>query len=273
VTQYDSWVLRETLHNCIAHQDYQLGGRVSITETSSTLSFVNLGSFIPGSVEEMIRSDAPPPLYRNPFLATAMVNLNMIDTIGSGIKRMFTRQRERSFPMPDYELNDPAKVIVQLTGRILDENYTQLLLSKTDLNLLEVIALDRVQKRRPLDEETFAALKARRLIEGRRPKIFVSSRIAAATNARATYIRNRAFDKQHYKNLIVSYLGKFGEATRKDVDDLLLQKLSDALNDNQKKRFITNLLQEMKVEGSILPNGTTRWAMWRMSRTRRAQKI
>jgi ATP-dependent DNA helicase RecG len=50
----------------------------------------------------MIRSDAPPEIYRNPFLALAMVNLNMIDTIGSGIKRMYTRQRERSFPMPDY---------------------------------------------------------------------------------------------------------------------------------------------------------------------------
>ena len=34
--------------------------------------------------------DAPPEVYPNRFLAEAMVNLNMIDTIGSGIKRMFT---------------------------------------------------------------------------------------------------------------------------------------------------------------------------------------
>jgi ATP-dependent DNA helicase RecG len=101
VTQYDPWVIRETLHNCIAHQDYALGGRINLVESPDTLAFTNLGSFIPGSVEEMIRSDAPPEVYRNPFLAQAMVNLNMIDTIGSGIKRMFTRQRERSFPMPD----------------------------------------------------------------------------------------------------------------------------------------------------------------------------
>lgn len=24
ITQYDAWVLRECLHNCIAHQDYRL---------------------------------------------------------------------------------------------------------------------------------------------------------------------------------------------------------------------------------------------------------
>ena len=60
----------------------------------------------------------------------------MIDTIGSGIKRMFTRQRERSFPMADYELDDPKRVLVRLTGQVLDENDTRLLLSRTDLDLM-----------------------------------------------------------------------------------------------------------------------------------------
>jgi len=62
----------------------------------------------------MIQSDVLPEVYRNPFLAQAMVNLNMIDTIGSGIKRMFTLQRQRSFPMPDYELSDPNRWLSDL---------------------------------------------------------------------------------------------------------------------------------------------------------------
>jgi ATP-dependent DNA helicase RecG len=266
VTQYDPWVMRETLHNCIAHQDYTMGGRINVVETPGTLLFTNLGSFIPGSVEEMIRSDAPPEIYRNPFLAHAMVNLNMIDTIGSGIKRMFTRQRERSFPMPDYELDDPKKVAVRLTGQVLDENYTQLLLSQTELDLMDVIALDKVQKNRPIDEESFKRLKVRKLIEGRRPNLFVSAKIAAATGDKATYIKNRAFDKQYYKDMVVEYLERFGEATRKDLDELLLEKLSDKLDPKQKRHSITNLLQEMKRAGQIMPDGTTRWAKWRMSK-------
>jgi ATP-dependent DNA helicase RecG len=266
VTQYDPWVVRETLHNCIAHQDYPMGGRINVVETPDTLLFTNLGSFIPGTVEEMILSDAPPEIYRNPFLAHAMVNLNMIDTIGSGIKRMFTRQRERSFPLPDYELDDPKKVAVRLTGQVLDENYTQLLLSQTELDLMDVIALDKVQKKRPLDEESFQRLKSRKLIEGRRPNVFVSAKIAAAIGDRAAYIKNRAFDKQHYKDMVVAYLERFGEATRADLDELLIEKLSDALDDYQKRRFIANLLQEMKKAGQVRPDGASRWARWRLTK-------
>ena len=266
VTQYDPWVMRETLHNAIAHQDYPMGGRINVVETPDTLLFTNLGSFLPGTVEEMIRSDAPPEIYRNPFLAQAMVSLNMIDTIGSGIKRMFTRQRERSFPLPDYELDDPKKVVVRLTGQVMDENYTQLLLSQTQLDLIDVIALDKVQKGRAIDEESFKRLKARKLIEGRRPKLFVSAKIAAATGDKAAYIKNRAFDKQHYKDMVVAYLEKFGEATRTELDELLVGKLSDTLDEYQKRRFISNLLQEMKKAGQLAPDGVSRWAKWRLTK-------
>jgi ATP-dependent DNA helicase RecG len=44
--------------------------------------------FIPGCVEKVVAADAPETYYRNPFLASAMVGLGMIDTIGSGIKKM-----------------------------------------------------------------------------------------------------------------------------------------------------------------------------------------
>ena len=119
---------------------------------------------------------------------------------------------------------------VRLTGQVLDENYTRLLLSQTELDLMDVIALDKVQKKRPIEEESFKRLKSRKLIEGRRPNLFVSAKIAAATGDRAAYIQNRAFDKQHYKDMVVAYLERFGEATRADLDELLLEKLSDALD-------------------------------------------
>ncbi len=65
ISQYDAWVIRESLHNCIAHQDYQSNGRVTAVEEPESLLFTNLGYFLPGSVEEVIRKDAPPEFYRN----------------------------------------------------------------------------------------------------------------------------------------------------------------------------------------------------------------
>jgi ATP-dependent DNA helicase RecG len=103
VDQFDPFIIREALNNCIAHQDYSLNGKINVIEREDgLLTFSNDGAFIPESIEQVIKSDAPESRYRNPFLANAMVNLNMIDTTGSGIKRMFGIQRQKFFPMPDY---------------------------------------------------------------------------------------------------------------------------------------------------------------------------
>src|SRR5262249_34965225 len=93
VSKYDDWVVREALDNCIAHQEYPRGGRINFVEQDDSLLFTNLGSFIPGTIERAIERDSPEEFYRNPWLAQAMVNLNMIDTIGSGVKRMFRKQK------------------------------------------------------------------------------------------------------------------------------------------------------------------------------------
>ena len=57
--QYDPWVMRELLHNCIAHQDYRLNGRINVVEQEDSLLFTNLGHFIPPSVEWVIDADSP----------------------------------------------------------------------------------------------------------------------------------------------------------------------------------------------------------------------
>lgn len=249
-----------------SHQDYTLRGRISLVETPDSLLFTNMGTFIPGSVEDMIRSDSPPAVYRNKFLADAMVNLNMIDTIGSGIKKMFMAQRQRNFPMPDFDLGKANQVSVKLTGRILDEKYTQLLMVRSELELMDVIALDKVQKQRPVGDEEFKRLKAQHLIEGRRPNLFVSAKVAAATGDKAAYIKHRGLDKTHYKALVVSFLEKFGGSKREDLDSFLREKISDALSPDQKTHRIRNLLQEMRREGTLNCDGHGSGAIWKLAK-------
>jgi ATP-dependent DNA helicase RecG len=261
ISQYDPWVIRETLHNCIAHQDYSKGGKINVVETPHALLFTNVGRFLPGTVEKAIL-DGLPEIYANRFLVDAMVNLNMIDTIGSGIRRMFTKQWERRFPMPDYDLTEPERVKVRIPGEVIDDNYTRMLLAKSDLELPDIIALDKVQKRRPVSDDEFRRLKSQRLIEGRRPNLFVSAQIAAATESKADYIKNRGFNQSHYRSMVVAYLQEFGTAERKDLDKLLLDKLSSTLSDEQKFNFITNLLQKMRREGVVRSGGPGRRGTW-----------
>ena len=262
--QYDPWVLRETLHNAIAHQDYSCSGRINVVEFEDRLVVVNMGAFLPGDVESVIRRDAPFSVYRNAFLAQAMVGLQMIDTIGSGIKRIFQAQKKRSFPMPDYDLSDPNEVKVVISNKVLDERYTRMLMARADLDLWDVIALDKVQKGKPLADDEFKSVKAKKLVEGRRPNLFVSAEVAAATDTVEDYLNKRGIDKAYCKKMVVELLDKKTEAKREDIDKLLLGKISDALNEDQKKNLVMNLLQEMKREETIRPSGTGRWTKWRL---------
>ena len=266
ITQYDPWVIRETLHNCIAHEDYAKGGKINLVETPSSLLFTNVGMFLPGTVEEVIVPDAPPEVYPNRFLAEAMVNLNMIDTIGSGIKRMFKRQRERNFPMPDYDLSEQERVKVRVIGEVIDDKYTRMLKARTDLDLLDVIALDKVQKGKPISEDEFRSLKAKKLIEGRRPNLIVSAAVAAATETVVDYLKKRGIDKAYGQKMVVELLEKQGQASRQDIDKLLLAKLSDALDDEQKRNFIKNLLQEMRRNQEVDVEGKGPAAVWKLSK-------
>ena len=267
VSQYDPWVLRETLHNAIAHQDYLQCSRIVITEEPDSLIFANHGHFLPESVEAVIRADAPAERYRNKCLADGMVALKMIDTIGSGILKMFETQRKRNFPLPDYDISRPQNVVVRIAGKIIDEKYTRMLMARSDLDIWDVMALDKVQKRKRLTEAEFKRLKHKRLIEGSRTKPIISADVATATDSKADYIKNRGLDKDHLKMFVVKYLQQFKEGSRVDFERLLLTKISDALTVEQKKNFVRNLLQEMKREGTIDTIGRKRWSRWVLSMT------
>jgi ATP-dependent DNA helicase RecG len=256
LTQYDPWVIREALHNCIAHQDYGLRGRIQVVETPDALLLTNVGGFLPGRVETVIEQDAPLEIYRNPFLAEAMVNLNMIDTQGGGIKRMFMKQRERFFPMPDYDLSQPERVMVTLRGRVLDERYTRVLMSRSGLDLSTIMLLDKVQKGVRIAAEDGKRLRAAKLVEGRYPNLIVAGSVAAATGQKAQHIRNRGFDSRYYRDLVVSLVREHQPVSREDIDRLLLDKLPEVLSREQKLSKVHNLISSLS--GKAIRNAGTR---------------
>ncbi|MFY9943680.1 MAG: RNA-binding domain-containing protein, partial [Desulfobacterales bacterium] len=239
--QYDAWVLREALHNCIAHQDYGMNAKINVVEFPDRLIFTNQGVFLPGTVESVILQDAPTEVYRNPFLAEAMVNLNMIDTQGGGIKRMFTKQAQRFFPLPDYDLHQEARVSVTIRGTILDERYTRLLMQQSDLNLSSVILLDKVQKNIRIGKEEAGRLKRAGLVEGRYPNLVVSGKVAAITGEQAQHIRKRGFDNRYYRDLLLELIREHGPVSPDVINELFMDKLPDVLTEDQKRAKIRNL--------------------------------
>lgn len=269
--QYDGWVIREALHNAVAHQDYKLGGKVNLSEFPDRLVLSNLGQFIPPSVEWMLQHQSPPEHYRNQWLIDAMIRLRMIDQVGSGIRRMFETQRERNFPLPDYEIESGSgelpRVEVRIAGQILDPRYTRLLMSRDDLLLTDIVLLDKVQKERGISREDAARLRKLQLVEGRYPNLYVSAGIASKTGSQAQHIRKRGFDNQYYRNLLEELIRVHGPIGPEVIIELFMDKLPDSLSEQQKRSKIRNLTYDLAHRAKIIENisgargAAARWAI------------
>jgi ATP-dependent DNA helicase RecG len=233
-------------------------------ETPNSILLSNVGSFIPGDVEKVIRQDAPLEIYRNPFLAEAMVNLNMIDTQGGGIKRMFQAQIKRYFPLPDYDLSAPDRVAVSVRGEVLDEKYSRLLMERADLDLWLVILLDKIQKRVQISHDDHHRLKEAGLVEGRYPNLFIASHVAKITGQEARHILERGFNKKYYIDLIVALVKEHGPISREKIDEMLVNKLPEVLSEKQKKSKVHNLLSELSRNGVIRNIGSRGQPQWQM---------
>lgn len=265
VNKYDTKVILEALNNCIAHQDYSRQARIILTEKMQLLIFENEGGFFEGSVEDYTLGTKTPNKYRNRWLADAMVNLNMIDTMGYGIHRMYEEQRKRFFPLPDYRKSTRDRVVLEIYGHSIDENYSKLLIEKKeDLSLTEVVLLDKLQKGQKISEEGAKQLKKKKIIEGRKPNYFISSSMAQITDKKADYIKNRGFKDQHYKKMVLDFIDKYGSAKKEDIDNLLLDILPEVLDIPQKENKIRNLLYAMhKKDKTIVKQGNNRNSVWK----------
>ena len=263
VLKYDPEVILEALNNCIAHQDYGMQSRIILTEKSGKLIFSSAGSFFEGQADDYTLGEKTPKKYRNKWLVEAMLNLNMIDSLGYGIHKMYKSQRQRFFPLPDYTHSTRDNVNLEIYGHSIDEKYAKLLIEKKDdLSLTEVILLDKIQKNMAINDDAAKLLKNKGLIEGRKPNYYISVKIAEMTNQKAEYTRNKGLDKEVYKVFILKLIENHSSATREEIDSLLLNQLPAFMDEKQRKKKIENILQEMKNDNLIFNAGNRGKSRW-----------
>ena len=261
--QYDDYTIREALHNCIAHQDYTLRQRINFVENPGFLYYANGGSFIPGTLENALATNGPQRFFRNACLCKAMVHFNMIDTVSRGIKKMFTEQMERRFPMPDYEIdNEKKEVAVRIYGNAINERYTKLLKDNDNLTLHDCISLDAIQKGHRIDDEIAQNLFKRGLIEGEAPHYTISLGIAKASRQLPEYTKAKGLDKARLKQLVLQLLQNAGKdgARREIIYDYIKDLLPANKSQEQQLRYLGRLLVEMNEEGTIERIGL-RWLL------------
>lgn len=84
---YPEEALREALLNALVHRDYSFSGSIIINVNDKGMEFISIGGLLPGLSPEDIRSGISQP--RNKNLAAIFHRLHLIESYGTGIRRIF----------------------------------------------------------------------------------------------------------------------------------------------------------------------------------------
>lgn len=84
---YPEEAIREALLNALVHRDYSFSGSIIINVNDSKMEFISLGGLLPGLSVEDIRIGVSQP--RNQKLAEIFHRLRLIESYGTGIRRIF----------------------------------------------------------------------------------------------------------------------------------------------------------------------------------------
>lgn len=84
---YPEEAIREALLNALVHRDYSFSGSIIINVNDNKMEFISLGGLLPGLSPEDIRIGVSQP--RNKKLAEVFHRLRLIESYGTGIRRIF----------------------------------------------------------------------------------------------------------------------------------------------------------------------------------------
>ncbi len=84
---YPSATIREALLNALAHRDYGFSGSIIVNINEKEMEIISMGGLVEGIQEEDIRNGISQS--RNKNLANLFLRLNLVESYGTGIRRIF----------------------------------------------------------------------------------------------------------------------------------------------------------------------------------------
>lgn len=89
---YPQEALREGLLNALVHRDYAFSGSIIININESQIEYISLGGLLPGLSAKDIMNGISQP--RNPKLAEVLHRLHLIESYGTGIRRIYALYKD-----------------------------------------------------------------------------------------------------------------------------------------------------------------------------------
>lgn len=264
VQRYDEYTLREAINNAVAHADYMRDETIDVLEYENDRVIIcNAGEFLPGTLAKVLTSTKPCSQYRNACLATAMVELDLIDKVGSGIRTMFHKQIERLFPVPEYILSD-GHVQVTIQGKVLDYAFAFNLFTH-HLQPAEISLLYDVFMKRRVEKEGADYLRAKGLVTGRFPHIRLASFLGEGTRDTElgqNILRRQDMSKETYIAHIRDVLQDARPRSRAEIMAAIQHHFPADFDKHSMERKMSRILHDMYKMGELTKEGDNRYAKW-----------
>lgn len=157
------------------------------------------------------------------------------------------------------ELSTTENVVLRIPGRVIDENYSKILVENSEIDLTTAVLMDKVQKGLGINDNAAKNLKKQHLIEGRKPNYFISKKVAKITHQESQYTLNKGYTDEECMEWVVKGLKDHTALGRQQINDILWTKLPAILSDEQKIRKIGNILTKLRKKRIIYLGEKKRW--------------
>ncbi|GHB73136.1 hypothetical protein GCM10008107_23200 [Psychrosphaera saromensis] len=227
--------------NSLVHRDYMLEGMVSIEFDSTLMTITNPGCFFGGVSPENITNHHP--RHRNKALANLMMNFNLVDRAGMGVKRMGLGSLKYGREFPTFkEANDTVEVAFSAKA-LIPAIFVITVESSEDFGLMELILINSLYKvghisvsdllKRTKHLKNSGWQEIKEIVEqqqffelcGNNSGVYV--KISKSWSNNFGISKNFKVPRTSEKYVkLYDFLNAYGEATNEDVSNLLNQSTS-----------------------------------------------
>ncbi len=259
IKTFNEAVFREAVLNAVSHRDYRHQGSVMVDQSPTRLRISSPGGFPQGVTAENIWQKSVP---RNRLLATAMARCGLVERAGYGADFMFGQLLREGKSPPSYEGSDAYEVVLNIDGRVIDDNFRKFLSEATidlgrSFQTPELIALEATRRGNrvpPLVATCVPSLIKLGLLErAGRGKLVLGRKYQRLLGTAGDYTRQKGLGAGASAALLEQHL--------REHEGAALSELCAVLPSHT-ERQVKRLLQRLQKEGKAHFAGRTKSSRW-----------
>lgn len=259
VPTFSERAVREAILNAVSHRNYQLGSNIFVRQYPDRIEIDSPGGFPPEiSPDNILYRQSP----RNRRIAEIFAKCGLVERAGQGVDLMYRDAIRQSKQRPNFARSDQYTVSVSLSGRVRNAVFVRFLnqFEPDDLDRLgtdEWLVLDSLSREEPISDDllpcTDRLIELGMVVRVGRGRFILSEAYYRLQNRMETYRRLR--QNEDYKEILESRIEEHA------VDGCPLRELVKLLADLSRDQ-IRRLMDELRAEGRIHPQGEKRGARW-----------